>query len=213
MLAGHSDVTLGTVCAARDLLTSIRDAVVTWGLTGSAFDWWLAERGTNTPELRVTRTNATAAALAECLAAHPAVQRVFYPGRADHPDHATAERMFGQQFGNMVTFELNGGRDAVNRFMRALESIPFAPTLGDVATIISQPAVTLHRGLSAEARAALGIHEGTIRVSVGVEEFPSWRTNSARRSMPSRGVPCPAGEPSRNRTRHLALGLSAPDQS
>jgi cystathionine gamma-synthase len=171
MLAGHSDVTLGAVCGARDLLTPIRDAVVTWGLTGSAFDCWLAERGMNTLELRVTRANATAAALADCLAAHPAVQRVFYPGRADHPDHATAVRLFGQVFGNMVTFELNGGRDAVNRFMRALESIPFAPTLGDVATIISHPAVTSHRGLTAEARAALGIHEGTIRVSVGVEEF------------------------------------------
>jgi cystathionine gamma-synthase len=99
------------------------------------------------------------------------VQRVFYPGRADHPDHATAARLFGEQFGNMVTFELNGGRDAVNRFMRALESIPFAPTLGDVATIISHPAVTSHRGLTADAREALGIREGTIRVSVGVEAF------------------------------------------
>ena len=72
----------------------------------------------------------------------------------------------------MVTFELPGGRDTVNRFMRALESIAFAPTLGDVATIISHPAVTSHRGLTAEAREALGIREGTIRVSVGVEEFP-----------------------------------------
>jgi len=69
----------------------------------------------------------------------------------------------------MVTFEIAGGRDAVNRFMQALQSIPFAPTLGDVSTIISHPAVTSHRGLTAAARDALGIHEGTIRVSVGVE--------------------------------------------
>ena len=93
------------------------------------------------------------------------------PGRADHPDYAVARRLFGGQFGNMVTFELAGGREAVNRFMRALDSIPFAPTLGDVSTIISHPAVTSHRGLTAEAREALGIREGTIRVSVGVEEF------------------------------------------
>jgi len=171
MLAGHSDVTLGAVCAARDLLAPIRDAVVTWGLTASAFDCWLAERGMNTLELRVTRAGASAAALADLLAAHPAVHRVFYPGRTDHPDHQTARSLFGQQFGNMVTFELNGGRDAANRFMRALESIPFAPTLGDVSTIISHPAVTSHRGLTAEQRDALGIHEGTIRVSVGVEAF------------------------------------------
>jgi cystathionine gamma-synthase len=96
---------------------------------------------------------------------------VFYPGRPDHPDHAVARRLLGEQFGNMVTFEIDGGRDAVNRFMQALRSIPFAPTLGDVSTIISHPAVTSHRGLTAAARVALGIGEGTIRVSVGVEPF------------------------------------------
>ena len=171
MLAGHSDVTLGAVCAARDLIAPIRDVLVTWGLTASAFDCWLAERGMNTLELRVTRAAASAAALADLLAAHPAVRRVVGMIRAAGIEHATAGRLFGRQFGNMVTFELNGGRDTVNRFMRALESIPFAPTLGDVATIISHPAVTSHRGLTAEARDALGIREGTIRVSVGVEDF------------------------------------------
>jgi cystathionine gamma-synthase len=171
MLAGHSDVTLGAVCTTRELITPIRETIVTWGLTGSAFDCWLAERGMNTLELRVTRANANATALADFLAVQPAVRRVFYPGRADHPDHTIARHMFGQQCGNIVTFELNGGRNAVNQFMRALRSIPFAPTLGDVATIISHPAVTSHRGLTNEAREALGIREGIIRVSVGVEEF------------------------------------------
>ena len=172
MIAGHSDVTLGAVCATRELLTPIRDAVVTWGLNGSPFDCWLAERGINTLHLRVARANANASALAEVFAAHPAVRRVFYPGRADHPDHAVARRLFGDHYGSIVTFELQGGRGAVNRFMRALDSIPFAPTLGDVATIVSHPAVTSHRGLSTEAREALGIREGTIRVSVGVEDLP-----------------------------------------
>ena len=169
MLAGHSDLTLGAICAARELATPIREAVVTWGLNGSPFDCWLAERGMHTLELRVARANANAMALADFLARQPAVRRVLYPGRADHPDHAVARRLFGDQFGNMVTFEIAGGRDAVNRFMQALQSIPFAPTLGDVSTIISHPAVTSHRGLTAAARDALGIHEGTIRVSVGVE--------------------------------------------
>lgn len=171
MLAGHSDVTLGAVCGARDLLMPIRDAIVTWGLTASAFDCWLAERGMNTLELRVARANANAAAVAELLARHSAVARVFYPGRTDHPDHAVAKKLFGDKFGNMVTFELKGGRPEVNRFMRALTTIPFAPTLGDVQTIISHPGVTSHRGLTPDAREALGIREGTIRVSVGVEEF------------------------------------------
>lgn len=171
MLAGHSDVTLGAVCGSRDLTAPIRDAIVTWGLNGSPFDCWLAERGMNTLELRVARGNANAAALADVLARHPAIRRVFYPGRADHPDHAVARRLFGEQFGNMVTFELAGSRDAVNLFMQALPSIPFAPTLGDVSTTISHPAVTSHRGLTAAARDQLGIREGTIRVSVGVEAF------------------------------------------
>jgi cystathionine gamma-synthase len=171
MLAGHSDVTLGAVCGSRELTTPIRDAIVTWGLNGSPFDCWLAERGLNTLELRVARANANAAALAEFLAREPAVRRVLYPGRADHPDHSVARRLLGDHFGNMVTFELAGGRDTVNRFMQALRSIPFAPTLGDVSTMISHPAVTSHRGLTAEAREALGIREGTIRVSVGVEPF------------------------------------------
>jgi cystathionine gamma-synthase len=171
MLAGHSDVTLGAICGPRDLITPIRDAIVTWGLNGSPFDCWLAERGMHTLEVRVERANANAAALADFLAGHPAVARVFYPGRADHPDHDVAQRLLGTQFGNMVTFELAGGRDTANRFMQALRSIPFAPTLGDVATMISHPAVTSHRGLSAEAREALGIRDGTIRVSVGVEAF------------------------------------------
>ena len=171
MLAGHSDLTLGAICAARELAAPIREAIVTWGLNGSPFDCWLAERGMHTLELRVARANANAAALADFLARQPAVCRVLYPGRADHPDHAVARRLFGDQFGNMVTFEIAGGRDTVNRFMQALQSIPFAPTLGDVSTIISHPAVTSHRGLTAAARDALGIHEGTIRVSVGVEAF------------------------------------------
>jgi cystathionine gamma-synthase len=169
MLAGHSDVTLGAVCGTRELTTPIRDAIVTWGLNGSPFDCWLAERGMNTLELRVARANANAAALADFLAGQPLVRRVFYPGRADHPDHAVAKRLLGKQFGSMVTVELAGDRNAVNQFMHALRSIPFAPTLGDVSTIISHPAVTSHRGLTAAARDALGIREGTIRVSVGVE--------------------------------------------
>jgi cystathionine gamma-synthase len=171
MLAGHSDVTLGAICGSRELTNPIREAIVTWGLNGSPFDCWLAERGLHTLELRVARGNANAAALADFLARQPGVRRVFYPGRPDHPDHAVARRLLGEQFGNMVTFEIDGGRDAVNRFMQALRSIPFAPTLGDVSTIISHPAVTSHRGLTAAARDALGIGEGTIRVSVGVEPF------------------------------------------
>jgi cystathionine gamma-synthase len=171
MLAGHSDVTLGAVCGSKELIGPIREIVVTWGLNPSPFDCWLAERGMHTLELRVARANANAAALADFLAAQPAVRRLLYPGRIDHPDHEVARRLLGSQFGSMVSFELAGGREAVNRLFRALPHIPFAPTLGDVATIVSHPASTSHRGLSHAERESLGISDGLVRVSVGIEEL------------------------------------------
>jgi cystathionine gamma-synthase len=182
MLAGHSDVTLGAVCGGRERLAPLREAMVTWGLNASPWDAWLAERGLNTLELRVRRASATAAALADFLARSPGVQRVFYPGRTDHPDHALSRRLFGEEFGSMVSFELEGGRGAANRFLRALKDIPFAPTLGDVATMVSHPASSSHRGLTAEERAALGIGEGLIRVSVGIEE-PAILEEELRRAL------------------------------
>jgi cystathionine gamma-synthase len=171
MLAGHSDVMLGAVCGPRELIQPIRETVVTWGLNGSPFDCWLAERGLNTLELRLDRSSANAAALADFLAEQPAVRRVLYPGRSDHPDHAVARRLLRERFGSIVSFELAGARDAANRFMRALHDIPFAPTLGDVATIVSHPASTSHRGLSAAERESLGIREGLVRISVGIEDL------------------------------------------
>ncbi len=172
MLGGHSDVTLG-YAAARDPQVAGRlyDVVVTWGMTPSPFDCWLAERGLNSFDLRFDRAQANAAALADHLAEQPGVEAVLYPGRADHPDHNRAVGLLGGQGGTMVSFRLAGGRAAVNRFLRAAEHIPFAPTLGDVATTLSHPASSSHRGLTEEGRAALGITEGFIRVSVGIEEI------------------------------------------
>jgi cystathionine gamma-synthase len=171
MLAGHSDVTLGAVCCSGALRTPIRDAIVTWGMVGSPFDCWLAERGMNTLELRVRQANSNAAAIAKFLRSQPGVRQVIYPGLPEHPDHRVAQRLLGTEFGNMVTFELEGGRVAVDRFMRGLSTIPFAPTLGDVSTIVSHPAVTSHRGLTPDERERLGIREGLIRVSLGIEDI------------------------------------------
>lgn len=170
-LAGHADVTLGYVGTADPVLAeSTRTAAVTYGLTPSPFDCWLAERGLHTFELRYDRAETTARSLADALADLDAVRAVTYPGRTDHPDHDLAQKLFGDRAGNLVTFELHGGRSAVNRLVRAAPNIPFAPTLGDVATIIAHPASSSHRGLSAPDREALGIGEGLLRVSVGLEE-------------------------------------------
>lgn len=172
MLAGHSDVTLGYV-AARDpaLNARLNEVCVSWGATPSPFDCWLAERGLHTFDLRFERAQANAAALADTLAGLGGVEAVFYPTRPDHPDHNRAIGLLGPTGGSMLSFRLRGGRDEVNRFLRAANRIPFAPTLGDVATILSHPASSSHRAVPEAARLALGITEGFIRVSVGIEDI------------------------------------------
>jgi cystathionine beta-lyase/cystathionine gamma-synthase len=171
LLAGHSDVMLGWV-AARDaaLAEQLRVFSITTGMTGSPFDCWLAERGMLSFELRYDRAEATARLLADHLATLPGVKRVLYPTRADHPDHAAAQRLLSGQGCNMVSFEIEGDRAAANAFTRAADGLSFAPTLGDVGTTISHPATSSHRGLTPEARSALGMSEGFFRVSVGLED-------------------------------------------
>lgn len=171
LLAGHSDATLGYV-AARD--PAHRDAImaanVTWGMTPSPFDCWLAERGLHSFDLRFTQAEATARTLADALADCPGVARVIHPARPDHPDHNRAAGLLAGHGGNMFSFELTGGRAAANAFTRAAADIAFAPTLGDVGTTLSHPASSSHRSLSPDARAALGISEGFFRVSTGIED-------------------------------------------
>jgi cystathionine gamma-synthase len=172
LLAGHSDATLGFV-AARDPAQQkmITDAVVTWGLNASPFDCWLAERGLHTFELRFERAQSNAKELADHLRGLAGVKRVLYPGEDDHPDRDLARDLLQGGFSHMVSFELAADRAGVNRFMRAASNIAFAPTLGDVATTLSHPASSSHRGLSEAGRLALGISEGFIRVSVGIEDI------------------------------------------
>ncbi|MEQ8356089.1 MAG: PLP-dependent transferase [Kiloniellaceae bacterium] len=172
LLAGHSDATLGFV-AARDAdhRRAIYDAVVTWGLNASPFDCWLAERGLNTFELRFDRAQANAKALADHLRGLEGVKQVLYPGEDDHPDRDLARDLLHGNYSHMVSFELDADRAGVNRFIRAAADIAFAPTLGDVGTTISHPASSSHRGLGSQQRLGLGIGEGFIRVSVGIEDI------------------------------------------
>ncbi|WP_300019196.1 aminotransferase class I/II-fold pyridoxal phosphate-dependent enzyme [uncultured Roseobacter sp.] len=171
LLAGHSDVMLGYV-AARDaaLNDQLRVFTVTAGMNPSPFDCWLAERGMLSFDLRFDRTQATAARLADHLSTLTGVTRVIYPGRDDHPDRARATELLDGQFCNMVSFELDGDREAANAFTRAADGLNFAPTLGDIGTTLSHPASSSHRALTAEKRAELGMSEGFFRVSVGLED-------------------------------------------
>ncbi len=169
LLAGHSDAMLGYI-AAQDPADAqaIWDVIVTLGLTASPYDCWMAERGLHSFDLRFERACRTAARVADHLAGLPNVTKVLYPGRADHPDHDRAAALLGGQFGNMVSFEIAGGHDAAQALTQAC-SLAFAPTLGDVASTLSHPASSSHRGLTAQARADLGMSDGFFRLSVGIE--------------------------------------------
>ena len=172
LLAGHSDAMLGYI-AARDPVhqAAIQGTAITMGLTPSPFDCWLAERGLYSFDLRYDRACENAARLADHLAGLAGVRKVLYPTRPDHPDHNRAVGLLSGQGGNMVSFEIAGGRDQTNALVRAIPDMAFAPTLGDIGTTLSHPATSSHRALSVEARAAVGITEGFFRVSVGVEPF------------------------------------------
>jgi len=172
LLAGHSDVTLGYVAAKQpDIQKPIYDAAVTWGMTPSPYECWLAERGLHSFGLRFERAQKNASALADHLATLAGVAQVYYPGRPDHPDHNRARAVLGDNPGNMLSFRLSGGREAANAFTTAAPHIPFAPTLGDVGTTLSHPASSSHRALSEKDRQKLGITQGFFRVSVGIEDI------------------------------------------
>ena len=172
LLGGHSDVMLGYVAASdRELQSRLYGTAVTWGFAPSPFDCWLAERGLHSFELRYDRAQSNAARLADHLAKQVNVELVLYPGRSDHPDFELAKQLLGEQTGNMVSFRIAGGREAANALIAAAPNIPFAPTLGDVATTLSHPASSSHRGLTPAQRAAIGISEGFFRISVGIEDI------------------------------------------
>lgn len=175
LLAGHSDATLGWVGTTDpDLMDRIAPFAVTMGLTPSPFDCWLAERGLLSFELRYDRAEENAAALAGALKSMPGVSRVLYPTDPDHPDRALAVPLLGNRGSHMVSFEIAGGREAAERLVRAVsDEIAFAPTLGDIGTTLSHPPSSSHRGLSPEARAAIGIGDAFFRVSVGCEDVGS----------------------------------------
>jgi len=133
---------------------------------------WLTMRGLKTLPLRMAQHCRNAAAVADWLAEHPKIARVNYPGLPGHPQHGVATRLFREGcFGGMVSFEIAGAsRTQVFRFMEGLKLVLPATTLGDVYSLALYPAHSSHRALSPEERAAIGIGEGLVRLSVGIED-------------------------------------------
>jgi cystathionine beta-lyase/cystathionine gamma-synthase len=170
-LGGHQDIVIGALAASEELIQPARTFAVRTGMVPGAFDAWLTSRSIETLEVRAQREASNAFALAEWLERHAKVRRVHYPGLPSHPDHAVARRLLDRGFGAMVSFELDGGVTAVNAFLAGLRRIPLVLSFGGAQTTLSHPAKSSHRGLSEETRRALGIHDGLLRMSVGVEAF------------------------------------------
>jgi cystathionine beta-lyase/cystathionine gamma-synthase len=169
-LGGHSAAMGGVAVGRLDLIEAARQKVVHFGASLGPFDAWMVCQGMPTLALRMAKHSENALAVASFLAEHPAVSRVLYPGLPQHRDHALAQRLFGNQFGGMISFSIRGGGPAARRFLRSLDLIAFAASLADVRTTVSYPVGTSHRGLDPAALAAMDIDPGMIRLSVGIED-------------------------------------------
>ncbi len=140
------------------------------GPSMSPFNAWVLLKSLETLEIRVARQAESAAVLADRIGEHPAIARVYYPGRADHPQFELARRQM-RSGGTMIAFEISGGKDAAFRFTNALEVVLISNNLGDARSLVTHPATTTHQRLSEEERAELGIGDGHIRLSVGLEDI------------------------------------------
>jgi cystathionine gamma-synthase/methionine-gamma-lyase len=168
---GHGDVMGGSVGGSDELAHAMRDRTILDGAYLPPHEAWLAIRGMRTLSLRVRRQCASALAVARHLAKHPKVSRVRYPGLADHPQHELATRQFGGLYGGVVSFALRDDtKPAAFRFLDALELAASATTIGDLFTEVLYPPISSHRRLPAEERKRLGITDGFLRISIGIED-------------------------------------------
>ncbi len=171
-IGGHGDVTGGTVAVSdAELGRLLHEQTNLLGANLAPNEAWLCHRGLKTLPLRMARQCDNALVVARWLEAHPAIARVYYPGLRSHPQHVLAKRLLGAHYGAIVAFDLRDAcREAVRAFMDVLRLIVPAPTLGDLRTLTLYPAQASHRGLTPEQRGEVGIGDGLIRLSIGIEE-------------------------------------------
>ena len=167
-IGGHSDAMGGIVCGKKELIDKIFHFREINGATLDAMSAYLLLRGVKTLELRVQRQNETAMTMAKFLEEQPQVDQVFYPGLASNPGHEIAKKQM-TGFGGVLAFSLKGGFENVKTFLNNLEYAHLAASLGSVGTLVGPPKVTSHVEASEEERKQLGIPEGLIRCSVGIE--------------------------------------------
>ena len=168
-LNGHSDVLAGVVSGTEPYIQEVLQKEMVWGQTPDPMALWLLERGLKTLDVRVRRQNENAMVVASWCSNRKEIKRVHYPGLPDHPDHEIARALL-DGFGGMLAIELGGGGKATDRFLRRLKLITHAASLGGVESLVSEPRYSSHAAMSSEERAKIGIPDGFLRVSVGIED-------------------------------------------
>ena len=170
-LNGHCDVVGGAVVTATDELTQkVQFLLNAMGTCASPFDCWLVLRGIATLPVRMKKHEENATSVADYLQGHKAVSRVFYPGIKSHPGHKIAKKQM-KGFGGVVSFELKGGMNAVNHFLRRIKVFYLAESLGGVASLAEHPATMSHASMPPDYRAMVGINDDLIRLSIGLENI------------------------------------------
>jgi O-succinylhomoserine sulfhydrylase len=160
----------GAVLGSRDFIDGpVKNLMRHTGPAMSPFNAWVLVKGLETLSLRVEKQAASALAVAQSLELHPLVTRVVYPWLESHPQHELARRQMSGG-GTVVTFEVDGGKAEAFAVMNALRIVDISNNLGDAKSMVTHPATTTHRRLSPEARAAVGITDGTVRISIGLED-------------------------------------------
>ncbi len=160
----------GAVLGSKEfILDKLQPIIRNCGPSLSPFNAWVLVKGLETLGLRIERHCANARRVADTLAAHPAIGRVLYPGRPDHPQHKLAAKQMSD-FGGVVTFDLKAGKWAAFEMLNRLQIVDISNNLGDAKSLATHPATTTHMRIGAEERAKLGITDGTIRLSVGLED-------------------------------------------
>ncbi len=177
-IAGHNDATLGVIAADKELIDTIWGYSVLHGATASPFDALNGLRGVRTLGVRLRQQSETAQQLAEWLSTHPAIKRVNYPGLTTHPQHALAKRQM-RWFGSIMSIELCGDINDVRQLTQRLQLVRNAVTLGGPDTLISHSATSTHLSVDPAVKAATGISESLLRVSVGLEAFEDLRSDFA----------------------------------
>jgi cystathionine beta-lyase/cystathionine gamma-synthase len=168
-LNGHSDVIAGAVAGSASFVEEVIRLMRLWGQAIDPHAAWLIDRGMRTLALRMERHNSNGMAVAQWAEQHAGVSRVHYPGLPSHPDHAHAKTVLAG-FGGMVGLELKGGAKAAERMLKRLKLVTHAPSLAGVETLVSEPRLTSHKGIGTDGRSKIGIPDGFLRLSCGIED-------------------------------------------